>query len=548
MPESAEKATLLLIDDDAEIRYSLQRILSARGYQTVDAESGERGIELAQSVKPHVILLDNRMGGMSGIEALQHIRNASPKSMVILMTAYGTTQTAIEAMKYGAFDYIVKPFDVKRIFGLVEAALAAHSDLHQSEARPEPLLNSEDYKEGIVGSSEPMQEVFKIIGQVAASDVTVMITGESGTGKELVARCLFQHSHRAGKPFIAVNCAAIPDNLIESELFGHEKGSFTGATTQRTGKFELCDKGTIFLDEIGDMSLTTQTKILRALQEGEIQRVGGSETIKVDVRMIAATNKDLEKMVEERTFREDLYYRLNVVRVRLPALRERLGDVPQLVDFMLQRLHKERKLKARSVSPEAMSVLCSYAWPGNVRELENVIHRSAVMSQSEVILIKDLPEEIREGKGKRPGTTTPFPASKPPAKDSPPAPQATSEPPTEPASEPGADSAQPEATPTPTPTPAPTPAPEPLGNQQIGMAPQDRQALLRETLSIDEAFDIVYQRVRENERESVLIATEREMIRRALRETGGNQVKASALLGITRATLRKRIEQFSLKI
>jgi DNA-binding NtrC family response regulator len=254
--------------------------------------------------------------------------------------------------------------------------------------------------------------VFKTIGQVTASDVTVMITGESGTGKELVARSIWKHSHRAGKAFIAVNCAAIPDNLIESELFGHEKGSFTGATTQRLGKFELCDGGTIFLDEIGDMAPATQTKILRVLQQGEIQRVGGTETIRVDVRILAATNKDLEAMVKAKTFREDLYYRLNVVRIRMPALRERADDVPQIVDYCLQKLLKQRKTRVAKVSPEAMAVLVRHDWPGNVRELENVIYRSAVIAQGDAILVKDLPAEIRGGDREEPAAA-PAPAAPP---------------------------------------------------------------------------------------------------------------------------------------
>jgi DNA-binding NtrC family response regulator len=237
--------------------------------------------------------------------------------------------------------------------------------------------------------------VFKIIGQVAASDVTVMITGESGTGKELVARSIHRHSHRGAKPFVAVNCSAIPENLIESELFGHERGAFTGATAQRLGKFEVCDGGTIFLDEIGDMTPATQTKILRVLQEGEIQRVGSSETLKVNVRVIAATNKDLEALVKAKDFREDLYYRLNVVRLRLPPLRERVEDVPQIVDFFLQSLAKSKKTKARKVSPEALAILCRHSWPGNVRELENMVYRSAVIAQGDAILPKDLPEEVR---------------------------------------------------------------------------------------------------------------------------------------------------------
>ena len=400
MPEAAAKPpTILVIDDDAEIRYSLTRVLSSRKYHVIEAASGEQGVALVKKgPAPDLVFLDIRMGGMSGIEALQHIRSVNPKQLVILMTAFGTAQTAIEAMKYGAFDYVMKPFDPAKVLTLADNALKAHADL-RAVGDYKPTVNIEDYREGIVGSSPVMQGVFKTIGQVTASDVTVMITGESGTGKELVARSIWKHSHRAAKPFIAVNCAAIPDNLIESELFGHEKGSFTGATAQRLGKFELCDGGTIFLDEIGDMALATQTKILRVLQAGEIQRVGGTETIKVDVRILAATNKDLEEMVKRKTFREDLYYRLNVVRIKMPPLRDRGEDVPQIVDFCLQNLVKQKKTRVAKVSPEAMAVLTRHNWPGNVRELENVIYRSAVIAQGDAILVKDLPSEIRGDSG-----------------------------------------------------------------------------------------------------------------------------------------------------
>ncbi|MEI7550920.1 MAG: sigma-54 dependent transcriptional regulator [Verrucomicrobiota bacterium] len=396
MTESAAKPpTILIVDDDAEIRYSLTRVFSSRGYQVAEAASGEQGLALVKKgPAPDLIFLDVRMGGMGGIETLRLIRSAQPRQLIVLMTAFGTAQTAIEAMKYGAFDYVMKPFDPPKVLALAAAALQTHADL-RAAGDYKPAINAEDYKEGIVGHSPVMQEVFKIIGQVTASDVTVMITGESGTGKELVARSIWKHSHRATKPFIAVNCAAIPDSLIESELFGHERGSFTGATGQRIGKFELCDGGTIFLDEIGDMAPATQTKILRVLQAGEIQRVGGTETIKVDVRVLAATNKDLEAMVKAKTFREDLYYRLNVVRIRMPALRERAEDIPPIVDFCLQNLAKLRKAQVTRVSAEALAVLTRYPWPGNVRELENVIYRSAVIAQGEAILVKDLPAEIR---------------------------------------------------------------------------------------------------------------------------------------------------------
>jgi two-component system nitrogen regulation response regulator GlnG len=491
------QGSILVIDDDTEIRYSLNRVLSSRGYTVEEAASGEAGIEMASGKPFEVIFLDNRMDGMSGLEALQHLRSCAAESMIILMTAFGTTQTAIEAMKFGAFDYIIKPFDLKKVLDLTEKAIQSHRDLKRSSEGIGRLINSEDYEEGIVGSSEAMQVVFKSIGQVATSHVTVMVTGESGTGKELVARCIHQHSLRSNKPFMAVNCAAIPDNLIESELFGHEKGAFTGATQQRLGKFELCDSGTLFLDEIGDMALPTQTKILRALQEGEIQRVGSEKTVKVDVRLIAATNRDLETMVKEKTFREDLYYRLNVMRIRIPSLRQRLSDVPALADFMLQRLQKDRRSRVSRISPEAMELLQGYNWPGNVRELENTIQRCVVVAQGDTILKKDLPAEILDS--------------------------VTS------------------------------------GNEDSEQPPEQLSALSEEKLvlgaEVDEApltgskndfaalCDEVYGALRAQHATNLLQVMEQELTKRVLAETGGNQVKASALLGITRSTLRKRLER-----
>jgi two-component system nitrogen regulation response regulator GlnG len=491
MSETAKPATILVIDDDAEIRYSLSRVLSSRGYTIVEAGSGEQGVAaVKKGPAPDLVLLDVRMGGMGGIEALQLIRSANPKQLVILMTAFGTAQTAIEAMKYGAFDYMMKPFDPQKVIALAEAALKTRADLRAvSDYRP--TINADDYREGIVGSSPVMQEVFKVIGQVTASDVTVMITGESGTGKELVARSIWKHSHRSGKPFIAVNCAAIPDNLIESELFGHEKGSFTGATGQRLGKFELCDGGTIFLDEIGDMALATQTKILRVLQAGEIQRVGGTETIRVDVRVIAATNKDLEEMVKAKTFREDLYYRLNVVRIKMPPLRERSADIPQIVDFCLQNLVKQKKSRVTKVSPEAMAALTRHNWPGNVRELENIVYRSAVVAQGDAILVKDLPAELRNLAG--------APA------------------------EPAAETA--EAAPAAEPPVAPVPLVE-AGSSEAAVG-------------LDDALDVAFRELAATG-EPVLPRLEQEMVKRALRASDEDEAKAAQLLGLTRAALQKR--------
>ncbi len=509
----SQPPTILIIDDDAEIRYSLYRVLS-RNYRVITASNGQEGIALAKKDVPHAIFLDNRMEGLSGMQTLQHLRSGSPHSMIILMTAYGTAQTAIEAMKFGAFDYIIKPFDLKKVLSLAANAVHAHDELVANARGYTPLLDSEQYKEGIVGSSESMQEVFKKIGQVAASDATVLITGESGTGKELVARCIWQHSLRATQPFLAVNCAAIPENLIESELFGHEKGAFTGATNQRTGKFELCDRGTLFLDEIGDMALATQTKILRAIQAGEIQRVGGTSSIYVDVRLIAATNKDLEKMIAERTFREDLYYRLNVIRIRLPALRERREDIPQLVDFLLQRLNKEKKTKVRQVSRDALQILTAYHWPGNVRELENAIQRAAIVAQGETILPKDLPPEISYTQPVATGAITAL-AEQPPSPEEPAEPMQRPEPPAAPGS-------------------SPPNAPLSTADHREGLPQQDLLALL-------------YQSLRQQGAENILELLEKQLIQLALRETAGNQMKTAAIVGLTRATLRKRIDEWQLR-
>src|ERR1043166_35251 len=293
--------------------------------------------------------MDIRMGGITGLETLRRIRQIDSKLLVILMTAYGTTQTAIEAMKLGAYDYLLKPFDVLKLKETVNNALKAAHDMRQVVSY-QPLLESEDYELGIVGRSEPMQQVFKLIGQLAGTDATALITGESGTGKELVARAIYHHSNRSQQPFLAVNCAAIPEQLLESELFGHERGSFTGATLQRIGKFEQCNQGTLFLDEIGDMTPATQTKILRVLQAGTFERVGGNQSIQVDVRVIAATNKPLEQAVAARQFREDLFYRLNVVRVSIPPLRDRKEDIRLLVNYFLKKFARDQQRAPKSIA------------------------------------------------------------------------------------------------------------------------------------------------------------------------------------------------------
>ena len=523
------KTTILIIDDDAEIRYSLDRVLGSEGHEIITADSGEEGIETAKTHNPTLIFLDNRMGGISGIETLQHLRTAAPHSLVILMTAYGTTQTAIEAMKHGAFDYVLKPFDIAKLRDLVGKALKASKDSINSEDAYEHLLNSSDYAEGIVGSGEEMQQVLKKVGQVAASEATVMITGESGTGKELIARCIHRHSHRSDNPFHAVNCAAIPENLIESELFGHEKGSFTGATEAKAGQFELCHNGTLFLDEIGDMQLPTQTKILRAIQEGEIQRVGATKIKKVDVRLLAATHKNLEDMVKQKSFREDLYYRLNVVRISTPALRERMEDLPELVDFMLQRLNKEKGTGTAEISKEAMDLLSKHNWPGNVRELENVLHSASVVSKGKRILTKDLPTSINIESEENKSVNIGNPPTK---EDLSPLNNKTN---------------LLEAAPV-----IPQEKVEPVSKMNFGelSSNSDNEESLSQvpkSITEEESFDIAYAHARKKADRNLIETVEKEIIQRALKECKGNQVKASFLLGITRATLRKRIDAFEIR-
>src|SRR6266568_693039 len=384
---------LLLIDDEADVQYSFQRTFDSPEIELTTASSGEEGLKLVPKLKPDLVIMDVRMGGITGLETLRRIRQMDSKLLVILMTAYGTTQTAIEAMKLGAYDYLLKPFDVPRLKEIVGNALKAARDMKQVVSY-QPLLEKEDYELGIVGRTEPMQQVFKLIGQLAASDATALLTGESGTGKELVARAIYHHGQRSQQPFSAVNCAAIPEQLLESELFGHERGAFTGATLQRIGKFEQCNGGTLFLDEIGDMTPATQTKILRVLQSGTFERVGGNQPLKVDVRIIAATNKALEQAVAARQFREDLFYRLNVVRIQIPPLRERREDIRLLVNYFLKKFARDQHHNPKSITSAVIKALEQYHWPGNVRELENVIRRALVVAKGDGILITDLPGEI----------------------------------------------------------------------------------------------------------------------------------------------------------
>ncbi len=477
---SARMSKLLLIDDEEDVRYSFQRIFDSPEIEFTTASSGEEGLKVIPKFKPDLVLMDVRMGGINGLETLRRIRATNPKQLVILMTAYGTTQTAIEAMKLGAYDYLLKPFDAVKIKELVGNALKAARDMKQVVSY-QPLLESEDYEQGIVGRSQSMQQVFKLIGQVAVSNATALITGESGTGKELVARAIYHHSDRAQQPFLAVNCAAIPEQLLESELFGHERGAFTGATLQRIGKFEQCNHGTIFLDEIGDMTPATQTKILRVLQSGTFERVGGNQPIQVDVRVIAATNKPLEAAVAAKQFREDLFYRLNVVRIPIPPLRERPDDIPLLVNYFLEKNARELKRPPKSVAASVIKTLEKYHWPGNVRELENAIRRAHVMAKSDAILLSDLPPEI-SGQGAGGASIS--------------------------------------------------------ANAGIAgeAAATDAASLARQ----------LFQWARRDPKLKIIPAVERELVIQALKETNNNQVHAAKMLGITRATLRKRIDKFGI--
>ena len=384
---------VLVIDDDRDVAYCFQRVLAEEPVEVAGVAGGEEGLKHLRKQPADLVLLDVRIGEENGLEILRQIRKEHPRQLVIVMTAHGTAQTAIEAMKHGAFDYVLKPFDVPELLALLRRALQTAASMAELTAGPEGKKREAEAGPvpGLIGTSASMQKIYKLVGQVARSDATVLLFGESGTGKELIARAIYANSPRAARPYVAINCAAIPDTLLESELFGHERGAFTGALTQRIGKFERADGGTIFLDEIGDMPLALQAKLLRILQNGEFQRLGGDQTLRTQVRVIAATNKDLTAMVREKTFREDLFYRLNVVMIQLPPLREREEDVLPLAEYFLHRDGKERRLK---FSAGAKQFLRAHRWPGNVRELENAVQRAVVCATSDTIDPGDLSAEL----------------------------------------------------------------------------------------------------------------------------------------------------------
>ncbi len=455
---------ILVVDDQKTVCYSIQRLLQSEGYDVLTASNGIDALSIINNTKPDLVIMDVRMPEMDGLEVLGKIKEFHPDVQVIMMTAFSTTEKAIRAMKLGAYDYLTKPFDNNELLIRVNGAIKAR-DLMKEVVTLDEI---EDYEgERIVGKSPAMLNIYKQIGKVAPTDATVLIRGESGAGKELAARAIYHYSKRSAKPFLAINCAAIPEHLLESELFGYERGAFTGADFKRIGKFEQCDGGTVFLDEIGDMSLGLQAKILRILQDGAFERLGGSETIKTDVRIVAATNKHLEDMVKEGLFREDLYYRLNVVSINLPPLRERKEDIKELAAYFIKKFNRKLGKNIKGITQEALEGLEEYSWTGNVRELENTIQKAMVFCNSDYLSLECC---------------------------------------------------------------------ENLDLQRIGSCASVEEAIKN---LVDLAFkDGCHERFQD-----MVNTIEKGMVKRAMELTKGNQVQAARLLGISRNTLRKKLEE-----
>ncbi|NJN71160.1 MAG: sigma-54-dependent Fis family transcriptional regulator [Nitrospira sp.] len=384
---------VLVVDDDPALREILQEALMRESYNVSTAEDGTQAVQAVKESVVHIVITDYQLPDIDGLEVIDRLSKLDAKIIPIVMTGFGTIETAVRAMKSGAFDFITKPFDLETVAVVVRKAAEFHR-LRQENHLLRRAVRDQYRLEQLVGVSEPMQQVLEFVQKVADSDSTVMIQGESGTGKELVARMLHFNSLRRDRPLVPVNCGAIPENLLESELFGHEKGAFTGATHARMGRFELAHGGTIFLDEIGELSLPLQVKLLRVLQEREFERVGGNRTIHVDVRIIAATNQDLETMVEEKRFRQDLFYRLNVIPIVIPPLRERRTDIPLLIDHFLTRFNQSKHTQVVGLDDEALRLLTEYDWPGNIRELENMMERLAVLKKQGILSSEDLPQKI----------------------------------------------------------------------------------------------------------------------------------------------------------
>lgn len=461
------KQSILLVDRETDFLEWAKNQLESSTTKVTTETSADAAYRSFSLNNPDLVITEMNLHPFTGMELLARIRKHSPNALVIITSAFGTTQNVIEAMKMGAFDFVRKeqlPFNLKIV---ADSALQAAAELKAANTF-KPVLTVEQHRDDIVGVSDAMQQVFKMIGRVAGSDAPVMITGESGSGKELVARAIHNYSTRSGRSFLAINCAAIPDNLLESELFGHEKGAFTGAHSQRIGRFEQSDNGTLFLDEIGEMPLQVQSKILRVLQEGEFSRVGGNQTLRTDVRIVCATNKHLEEEVAKKAFREDLFYRLNVVRIHLPPLRSRQEDIRLLAEYFLQKISHQKHRPLLKLSEEAAKLMEAYPWPGNVRELENTMQRASVLATADVLLPKDIP----------------------------------------------------------------------LG--QISTSPEPVAA---ESGGVEGAIQTLFSAALEDSNVELLPWLEKEFTQRAMAHTGNNQVRAAKLLGITRATLRKRLER-----
>jgi two-component system nitrogen regulation response regulator GlnG len=468
---------LLIIDDEPSILHAFRRCFRDSDLTVLTASSAAEGLQIVEQSRPDAIVVDVHLPDATGLETFERIRLIDARIPVILVTGHGTTDLAIEAMKRGAFEYVLKPLDLPQMRELVARACASSRLMHVPAivADEEPAA---DLADALVGRCPSMQEVYKAIGRVAATEATVLILGESGTGKELVARAIYQHSKRADKPFLAINCAAIPDTLLESELFGHEKGAFTGAERKRIGKFEQCSGGTLFLDEVGDMTPMTQAKILRLLQEQAFERLGGSETVRTDVRLLAATNANLDALVADNRFRIDLYFRLNVFTIRLPPLRERGDDIELLIDYYMRRFARELDRPISTLSPESLALLRAYRWPGNVRELQSVLKQAVLQTPPGGVILADyLPATIAA------------------------------------------------------PEPSPIEATEPE-------AVFDWAAFIAKRIASQ--TENLYREAQE--------LMERELLVRVLQHTGGNQVQAARILGITRGSLRTKIKGLNIAI
>lgn len=508
------KQSILIVDADEDFLAWATRHLAAPDLAIATATTADAALAKFQAEPPELVISELRVGPFNGLELLRRIRQHDPNAMVLMFTGFPPTSAVIESMKLGAYDFLRKEGLTYELRPTVEAILRAQEEIKATPTAPSSRLNDEDYQETIIGKSTAMQGVFKMIGRVSRSDAPVLITGESGSGKEIVASAIHRFSLRANKEYVAINCAAIPGELLESELFGHEKGAFTGASAQRIGRFEQCDGGTLFLDEIGDMPLPVQSKILRVLQEGEFSRVGGNQTLRSDVRILAATNKDLEREVERNLFREDLFYRLNVVRIHIPPLRQRQEDIPLLVDFFLQRIAEQRHAEKIRVTEEGMRLLENYDWPGNVRELENTIHRACVLANSNVLLPKDIPigrvprrieadsDDATQKGGDKPSSAT---------------------------------QAVPAAPVTPS---AGSSVAEPMPTEAAPVNPAD--------ISVEQAVQVLLNAAERDPEMQLLPWLEREMTRFAMERVNRNQVQAAKLLGITRGTLRKRLERYEI--